>query len=326
MRTGDVKLTRITASISSRVKRGTGIRLGIAALFTRQSRPSKASRPRARPARLHRGRPDRRPTAATRARARRHCASTCSSRSRRRATIPTVAPRAASIGASAAPIPDDAPVTRIVEPSTFMCLPPRLLPAPRPSGRSPSPSSTIRPRRGACTRRPAPRGRARRPARQPRPIRRAARRVGDRRCRRLPSARSAELRRAAGERSDLGGDARRRWRLQAGRVAVVPAAVEPPDVAHDELGLVVDRAEVRLARAGRSGARTRVHDLVERRARVHQGERLRRCSDSSSSAALGAAPAWMRSPPDDRQAVAGQQELGAERRPSCAARRPTPRG
>ncbi len=40
----------------------------------------------------------------------------------RRAAMPTVAPRAASIGASAAPIPDDAPVTRIFAPSTLHTL------------------------------------------------------------------------------------------------------------------------------------------------------------------------------------------------------------
>ena len=53
-------------------------------------------------------------------RVRRHSASTASRRSRRRATMPTVAPRSASIGASAAPMPDDAPVTRIVEPAICM--------------------------------------------------------------------------------------------------------------------------------------------------------------------------------------------------------------
>ena len=36
--------------------------------------------------------------------------------------MPTVAPRSARIGASAAPMPDDAPVTRIFEPSSFIAL------------------------------------------------------------------------------------------------------------------------------------------------------------------------------------------------------------
>ena len=49
---------------------------------------------------------------------------TSSSRSARRATMPTVAPFAASWGASAAPMPEEAPVTRILEPSSLTPVPP----------------------------------------------------------------------------------------------------------------------------------------------------------------------------------------------------------
>ena len=52
------------------------------------------------------------------------------------------------------------------------------------------------------------------------------------------------------------------------RVAVVPAAVHPPDVAHDELRLVVDRLQVGLRQHGRIDLHL-VHDLVEAGAFVH---------------------------------------------------------
>src|ERR1019366_5468808 len=50
----------------------------------------------------------------------RQSARTSARRSSRRATSPTVAPRRARIRASAAPIPDDAPVTSTRDPSIFM--------------------------------------------------------------------------------------------------------------------------------------------------------------------------------------------------------------
>ena len=55
---------------------------------------------------------------------------------------------------------------------------------------------------------------------------------------------------AAGEVGELAGERGFGRGLEVRGVAVVPAAEEAPHVAHDELGLVVDRAEVRLARAG----------------------------------------------------------------------------
>ena len=89
-----------------------------------------ARRTRARPgARARRRRRDRRGRPATRRDSgvcTRHSASTSSSRSARRATSPTVAPRAASIGPSAAPMPDDAPVTTMFEPSICTSCPPGL--------------------------------------------------------------------------------------------------------------------------------------------------------------------------------------------------------
>ena len=120
MWTGDVKLTRITWSTSSVVSRWTGVRFGIAALLTSTSRwpnASHASSATATAASMS-------PRSVAQSRESGvcswHSASTASSRSRRRATIPTVAPRSASIGASAAPMPDEAPVTRIFEPSIFI--------------------------------------------------------------------------------------------------------------------------------------------------------------------------------------------------------------
>ena len=100
------------------------LRLPIAALFTSAStRPNRATASRAtRVGGVDVGR-GRRPTSPSRGVCARHSASTVSSRSARRATIPTVAPCAASWGASAAPIPDDAPVTRMTEPSRSMRFP-----------------------------------------------------------------------------------------------------------------------------------------------------------------------------------------------------------
>ena len=54
-----------------------------------------------------------------------------------------------------------------------------------------------------------------------------------------------ERRRAAGERGDLGGHVALAGRQQPSRVAVPPAAVRAPDVAHHELGLVVERTQPR---------------------------------------------------------------------------------
>ena len=129
---------------------------------------------------------------------------------------------------------------------------------------------------------------------------------------------------AAGERHPLAGLLGARRGQQVVGLAVVPAAVEPPDVAHDELRMVVDRPQVRLVEQVRRHLDL-VQHAVERRARVHQRQRLRsratraarRCRCSAVRTRAGA---------EDRQAVAGQQRLGAERRPSRAAPPPTRRG
>ena len=98
--------------------------------------------------------------------------------------------------------------------------------------------------------------------------------------RRSPSAASAAARSArtpgaAGQRGQLGGERGVGRRLEVGRVAVVPAAVEAPDVADDELGLVVDGPQVgpfqQLGRRPHG-----VDDVVEAGALVHQRQRLRR--------------------------------------------------
>ena len=153
-------------------------------------------------------------------------------------------PRSASIGASAAPMPDDAPVTRIFAPSSFTRLLLRATRA-RPTRRCPSTSSTPPRARARRTPRRAPRARLCRPARPARRARRGGRRAGGRR---RPRAR-ARGRRAGpappASVGELGRERGGRRRLEVRRVAVVPAAVVAPDVAHDELGLVVDRPQVR---------------------------------------------------------------------------------
>ena len=140
-------------------------------------------------------------------------------------------------------------------------------------------------------------GRRRRPARRPGPASLSA-----------PPASVGEL---AGERGVGRG-------LEVRGVAVVPAAEEPPDVAHDELGLVVDRAEVRLGeQLGRRG--DRVHDVVEARALVHHPERLdvqvleqRGGVGERGADAVGA---------DDRQAVARAAAPRRRARPSSRSAR-----
>ena len=59
------------------------------------------------------------------------------------------------------------------------------------------------------------------------------------------TARVASRPGAAGEGGELGRHGRRRRRLEVRRIAVPPAAVAAPHVAHDELRLVVERAQVR---------------------------------------------------------------------------------
>ena len=94
-------------------------------------------------------------------------------------------------------------------------------------------------------------------------------------------ARSASRAGAAGQRRHLGRDGGVGRRLEAGRVAVVPAAVEPPEVADDELGLVVDRAEVRLLE--------QVGRRLDRVRRCRRGGRPRSSAPASARRATRAA-------------------------------------
>ena len=79
--------------------------------------------------------------------------------------------------------------------------------------------------------------------------------------------------RAARQLSQLTGQLRGGGRLQVAGIAVVPAAVEAPEVVHDELGLVVDGLEPRsveeVARRGDG-----VDDVVEAGTLVHEAQRL----------------------------------------------------
>src|SRR5580700_9126160 len=122
MRMGDMKLVRITTSRSSGVWSVTILRLPMAALFTRQSSPPKVSQASWTSATAastsDRSTTHRRDSGAYS----RHRARVSARRSARRAAIPTVAPRAASMGARAWPIPDDAPVTRMRAPSILMAV------------------------------------------------------------------------------------------------------------------------------------------------------------------------------------------------------------
>ena len=200
-------------------------------------------------------------------------------------------------------------------------------PRARPSRRRPWPSWTPRPRPGA--RRPRP-GHGARSASSGAACaaqlgevageaevarrRRARPRVrGERGARRRRAPRARARRRASGAG------------LRRGRVAVVPAAVQAPHVAHDELGLVVDRPQVRPWRAARP-ARAPCARMSSRRAPSFisasvwstQGlEQRRRCRR---------ARARTRSAPTIGRPWPGQQHLGVERRPSSrSAARPLAR-
>ena len=115
---------------------------------------------------------------------------------------------------------------------------------------------------------------------------------------------------AAGEVGELLRERGRSRRLEVGRITVVPAAVVAPDVAHDELGLVVDRPEVR-AREQLLGRAHRVHDVVEARAFVHERERLVEQRLQQLGAFGECLPHAVGT--DDREAVTGEQHVGVER-------------
>ena len=118
--TGDVKLTRIASSTSSSVSS-----LHVPALRDGRvvARPRRGGRSASHASSasalggVEVGQVDATHMPAVGRAAARQRSSTSSSRSARRATMPTVAPRSASIGASAAPMPDDAPVTSTRAPS-----------------------------------------------------------------------------------------------------------------------------------------------------------------------------------------------------------------
>ncbi len=114
---------------------------------------------------------------------------------------------------------------------------------------------------------------------------------------------------AAREARDLRGERGRRCRLEMARIPVVPAAEQPPDVAHHELGLVVDRTQVGTVQQ----SVRRPHggdDLVEGRPFVHHADRLvvevlqqRRRLGQREPDPVGA---------HDGEPVAGEQDLGVE--------------
>ena len=78
---------------------------------------------------------------------------------------------------------------------------------------------------------------------------------------------------AARELRDLRGEHRLGCGLQVSGVAVVPAAVQTPDVADDELGLVVYGLQIRPV-GERRGRLHGVEQFVETRAAVEKREGL----------------------------------------------------
>ena len=114
MRAGAKKLMRMTRSTSSYVRSWMRRRFGMAALCTMTSRWPNASHASSatRSARSRSSRSATHSRLAAPAPADRQSASTSARRSSRRATMPTVSPSCAIRLASAAPIPDDAPVMR----------------------------------------------------------------------------------------------------------------------------------------------------------------------------------------------------------------------
>ena len=129
-------------------------------------------------------------------------------------------------------------------------------------------------------------------------------------------ARGRELRRALckpcrtpGELRDLASDRAFGSRLEGRRIAVPPSAVEAPDTADDELGLVVDGPEIRTFEQVFRRA-NRVHDVVEARAIVHECEGLleQRLEQLRGVEERALHPVGA----DDGQPVARQEHLGVE--------------
>ncbi len=126
----------------------------------------------------------------------------------------------------------------------------------------------------------------------------------------------------AGQRGQLGGERPLGRRLERGRVAVPPPAVLAPDGVHDELRLVVDRAEIGpgLQCLGRAHG---VDGVVEAAAGVHDGQRLvdERVEEVRRVGQRLADPVGA----DDREPVSGQEELGVEREHAAQGVRPLAR-
>ena len=102
-------------------------------------------------------------------------------------------------------------------------------------------------------------------------------------------------------------------------LAVVPAAVTPPHVAHDELRMVVHRLQIRqVAQVLRH--LDLVEDAVERHALVHQHQRLR-LERIEQLGGVGERPLHPLGA-EDRQAVSRQHHLGTARRHLSQRHRP----
>ena len=128
--------------------------------------------------------------------------------------------------------------------------------------------------------------------------------------------------RPAGEAGQLGGQHALGRGLERGRVPVPPAAVEPPDVADDELGLVIDRPQVRpgFQVGGRPHG---VDGVVQAAAAVHHLERL----IDERFKQRGGVGEGLPDPvgADDGQAVPWQQVLGSQPGHPPQRARPFPR-
>ena len=117
--------------------------------------------------------------------------------------------------------------------------------------------------------------------------------------------------------------ARSAGRLEVRRVAVPPPAVQAPDVAHDELRLVVHGLEVRPA--GEVGRRRDRLETSASRAPAFISASVWSTRDSRYSAvSVERLADPVRA--DDRQAVAGQEDARRRARPCAAARPPTRAG
>ena len=108
---------------------------------------------------------------------------------------------------------------------------------------------------GARRPRPAPRGPPSSPARTGRRTRRGGRRAGGRRPRPARGPGPAPRSSAAGQRHPLARLLGPRRRQQVVGLAVPPAAVAPPHVAHEELRVVVHRPQVRQLAQPLAGSR-----------------------------------------------------------------------